>query len=79
VKGLPLAPPPPDLVCRAEEIAAGVEGLQVRFVSVVHPDKGVLVWAVKLSTDRGTLTGIPNGNTDGDWLEVLHGLGLIVD
>jgi hypothetical protein len=79
VKGLPLAPPPPDLVGRAEEIAAGVEGLQVRFTPVIDQEASVLIWAVKVETDRGTMLGIPKGNTDQACIECLHHLGLLVE
>ena len=75
MKGLPLAPPPSELVEIAETVAASA-GLQVDFTSVIH--EGNLVWAVKIRTDRGDVTGIPKGNTERAWIECLHELGLLV-
>jgi hypothetical protein len=87
VRGLPLAPPPDELVERAMEVAAS-SGLQARFTTHVGPD-GILIWVIKIETDRGDLirwpgddAGLPmqSGNyviRDEDWLSLLHELGLI--
>ena len=64
MKGLPLAPPPSELVEIAETVAASA-GLQVDFTSVIE---GQLVWCVKIRTDRGDVTGIPKGNTERVWI-----------
>jgi hypothetical protein len=40
--------------------------------TVVHEAR--LVWA-KIRTDRGYVTGIPNGNAERHWIECLHDLG----
>ena len=76
MKGLPLAPPPSELVEIAETVAASA-GLQVDFTTVIE-EGGQLVWCVKIRTDRGDVTGIPKGNTERAWIECLHELGLLV-
>ena len=50
----------------------------MRSTPLLDKETGVLVWAVKVITDRGTLMGTPNGNTHRHWLACLHGLGLTV-
>lgn len=76
MRGLPLAPPPDELVSRALEVAA-TAGLQVEFTTRIN-DEGILVWCVQIATERGTLIGTPNGNTEQAWIDVLHDLGLLV-
>ena len=75
MKGLPLAPPPSELVEIAETVAASA-GLQVDFTTVIQ--EGAARVGVKIRTDRGDVTGIPKGNTERAWIECLHELGLLV-
>ena len=59
------------------EAAASLWSL--RLGSWADNDDGVLVWTVKIATGRGTLTGVPAGNTERHWIECLHDLGLVVE
>lgn len=89
MKGLPLNPPPEELVSRAMDVAVS-QGLQVHFTTILATDPAphawqgdapsVLTWVVKITTDRGTITAWPGQRPDGptDWLGVLHELGLVV-
>lgn len=84
LRGLPLAPPPDELVEHAIANAHKM-GLKARFTTVVGP-AGVLVWAIKLETGRGDLVRFPGCEgyshrnrrwEPKDWLTVLHDLGLM--
>lgn len=77
MRGLPLAPPPEELVFRALEVAA-TAGLQAEFTTRVNED-GILVWCVQIVTGRGTVVGTPKGNSEAAWIACLHDLGLLVE
>lgn len=73
--GLPMAPPPPELVERALETAAS-RGLQIDFTSTIS-ERGLLVWSVVIITRRGTIRGVPQDLTADAWLTVLNEMGLL--
>jgi hypothetical protein len=75
IPGLPMAPPPAELVEHALDVAARI-GLQAEFSTMIT-EEGLLVWCVEVVTERGTLREHPKDLTADAWIDCLNGLGLM--